>query len=152
MSEGSNQSEDREVAEVTLAQMTTINDAEPIRLPAKFIEALQPEGKNHAIIILAPNTKIIRIIPTNSDTVAKININIGKLSPDFLRQMGSIFIRLGIKTLYSTGLCFTADTCVYEGYLDSTELESVSTEKIHEEFKAIPGVSTVTIDMLTVGS
>ena len=150
MSEGSDKQEDRDIAEVTLAQMTTINDSEPIRLPAKFIEALQPEGKNHAIIILAPNTKIIRIIPTNSDTVAKININIGKLSPDFLRQMGSIFIRLGIKTLYSTGLCFTADTCVYEGYLDSTELESVSTEKIHEEFKSIPGVSTVTIDMLTV--
>lgn len=140
----------RDIAEVTLAQMCSIQEDEPIRLPPAFIEALQPEGKTHAIIILAPNTKIIRIIPTNSDTVAKININIGKLSPDFLRQMGSIFIRLGIKTLYSTGLCFTADTCVYEGYLDSTELKTVTTDKIYEEFKAIPGVSTVTIDMLTV--
>ena len=150
MSEESQKNQDRDIAEVTLAKMTTISDQEPIKLPASFIEALQPEGKNHAIIILAPNTKIIRIIPTNSNSVAKININIGKLSPDFLRQMGSIFIRLGIKTLYSTGLCFTADTCVYEGYLDSTELENVSTDKIHEEFKAIPGVSTVTIDMLSV--
>ncbi len=152
MSEETTEKKDRGIAEVTLAQMTLIDEAEPIRLPQSFIEALQPEGRSHAIIILAPNTKIIRIIPTNSDTVAKININIGKLSPDFLRQMGSIFIRLGIKTLYSTGLCFTADTCVYEGYLDSTELESVSTEKIEEEFKAIPGVSTVTIDMLTVSN
>lgn len=138
------------IAEVTLARMIKIDENEPINLPSSFIEALQPDGRSHAIIILAPNTKIIRIIPTNSDTVAKININIGKLSPDFLRQMGSIFIRLGIKTLYSTGLCFTADTCVYEGYLDSTELETVTTDKIYDEFKSIPGVSTVTIDMLKI--
>lgn len=82
------------------------------------------------MIILAPNTKITRIIATNSDSVAKLNINIGKLSLDFLRQMGDIFIRLGIKTLYSTGLCFTPDTCVSEEYYDSTELQSVTTDKI----------------------
>ncbi len=141
-----------EIATVTLAEMAVIDDNKPINLPYRFIEALSPEEATQAIIILAPNTKIIRIIPTESDTVAKININIGKLSPDFLRQMGSIFIRLGIKTLFSTGLCFTSTTCVYEGYLDSTELETVSVDKIYEEFKAIPGVSTVTIDMLTVNN
>lgn len=128
--------------------MTVIDENEPIKLPDSFIEALKPEGRSHAIIILAPNTKIVRIIPTNSPVVAKININIGKLSPDFLRQMGSIFIRLGIKTLYSTGLCFTQDTCVYEGYFDSTELDNVSVDQIKSEFMEIPGVSTVTIDML----
>jgi len=143
-------SKDNKPAEVTLAKMTVISEQEPIKLPDSFIDALKPEGKSHAIIILAPSTKIVRIIPTNSDTVAKININIAKLSPDFLRQMGSIFISLGIKTLYSTGLCFTQDTCVYEGYFDSTELTEISTDDIKNEFLAIPGVSTVTIDMLSV--
>ncbi len=138
------------VATVTLAEMATIAENQPIQLPLEFITALKPEGAKQVIIILAPNTKIIRIIPTTSSTVAKININIEKLSPDFLRQMGSIFIRLGIKTLYSTGLCFTSDACVYEGYIDSSELEHVPEDKIYDEFKAIPGVSTVTIDMLTV--
>lgn len=138
------------VATVTLARMSEIAENKPISLPNEFITALKPEGARQVIIILAPNTKIIRIIPTNSDTVAKININIEKLSPDFLRQMGSIFIRLGIKTLYSTGLCFTSDACVYEGYIDNQELEHVAEDKIYDEFKAIPGVSTVTIDMLTV--
>ncbi len=138
-------------AEVTIAHMTIIDQNEPIRLPDKFIEALQKDQGRYAVIILAPNTRIIRIIPTNSDTVTKININIGKLSPDFLRQMGSIFIRLGIKTLYSTGLCFTQDACVYEGYFDSTELENVSIETVKNEFKAIPGVATVTVDMMSAG-
>lgn len=142
--------EEKKATEVTLAQMTVIDEAAPIKLPDRFIEALKPEGRSHAIIILAPNTRIIRIIPTNSPKVAKITINIGKLSPDFLRQMGSIFIRLGIKTLYSTGLCFTQETCLYEGYFDSIELENVSAETIKEEFMNIPGVSIVTIDMLEV--
>ncbi len=140
--------ETKKPAEVTIAHMTVIDENNPIKLPDKFIEALQPDQGRYAVIILAPNTRIIRIIPTNSSSVAKININIGKLSPDFLRQMGSIFIRLGIKTLYSTGLCFTQDACVYEGYFDSTELENVSVETIKNEFKSIPGVATVTIDML----
>ncbi|MCG3219686.1 MAG: hypothetical protein H7643_11920 [Candidatus Heimdallarchaeota archaeon] len=79
-----------------------------------------------------------------------MKINIGKLSPDFLRQMGSIFIRLGIKTLYSTGLCFTQDSCVYEGYIDSIELENVTKDEIKEEFIGIEGVSSVDIDVLTI--
>ncbi len=149
MTENSN-TENEEVATVTLAEMARIDNNEPIKLPNKFIQALQPEGAKQAIIILAPNTKIIRIIPTPTDTVIKININIGKLSPDFLRNMGSIFIKMGIKTLFSTGLCFTSSACVYEGYLDSSELQSVTIDDIHKEFMQIPGVSTVTIDTLTV--
>ncbi|MCK5050041.1 MAG: hypothetical protein KAR35_11775, partial [Candidatus Heimdallarchaeota archaeon] len=87
---------------------------------------------------------------TASNEVIKVKINIGKLSPDFLRQMGSIFIRLGIKTLYSTGLCFTQDSCVYEGYIDSIELENVTKDEIKEEFIGIEGVSSVDIDVLTI--
>ncbi len=116
----------------------------------RFLEALKPDGKSHAVLILAPNTRIIRIIPTESPEVIKININIGKLSPDFLRKMGSIFIRLGIKTLYSTGLCFTQSACVYEGYIDSEELKEVSIDTIKDELERIEGVSSVEVEHLTV--
>ena len=34
--------------------------------------------------------------------------------------------------------------------IDNQELEHVAEDKIYDEFKAIPGVSTVTIDMLRV--
>ncbi len=135
---------------VTMAKMTKLVAEEPIELPEEFLEALKPDGKSHAVLILAPNTRIIRIIPTESPEVIKININIGKLSPDFLRKMGSIFIRLGIKTLYSTGLCFTQSSCVYEGYIDSEELKEVSIDTIKEELERIEGVSSVEIEHLTV--
>ncbi|MCG3219491.1 MAG: hypothetical protein KAR35_10815 [Candidatus Heimdallarchaeota archaeon] len=138
------------MASVTLAKMATIEPDTPITLPETFLEALATDEKTHCILILAPNTKIIRLIPTASNKVIKVNINIGKLSPDFLRQMGSIFIRLGIKTLYSTGLCFTQETCVYEGYIDSVELEDISVDTIKNEFIEIEGVTTVDIDELII--
>ena len=131
---------------VTIATMTKLDPEQPIQLPQEFLEALKPDGKNSALMILAPNTKIIRLIPTSSNEVVKVGINIQKLSPDFLRKMGSIFIKLNIKTLYSTGLCFTQDACVYEGYIDSTELKDVSLDEITEELGKIEGVSSVEIE------
>ncbi|MHA1302744.1 MAG: hypothetical protein ACTSQE_01630 [Candidatus Heimdallarchaeaceae archaeon] len=139
-----------ETNSVTMAKMTKLVAEEPIELPEEFLEALKPDGKSHAVLILAPNTRIIRIIPTESPEVIKININIGKLSPDFLRKMGSIFIRLGIKTLYSTGLCFTQSACVYEGYIDSEELKEISIDTIKDELERIEGVSSVEVEHLTV--
>lgn len=136
--------------EVTIAQMVKLEQDKPIELPEAFLAALKPDNKTYAVLILAPNTRIIRIIPTSSNEVAKININIGKLSPDFLRKMGSIFIRLGIKTLYSTGLCFTQSACVYEGYIDSEELKEVSIDKIKEELERIEGVSSVVVETLSI--
>ena len=135
---------------VTIATMTKLDPDQPIQLPSEFLEALRPDGKNTALMILAPNTKIIRLIPTSSNKVIKVGINIQKLSPDFLRKMGSIFIKLNIKTLYSTGLCFTQDACVYEGYIDSTELVDVTLDEVKDELNKIEGVSSVEIDEFTV--
>jgi hypothetical protein len=111
---------------VTIAKMVKLEAEKPIELPEEFLSAL------------------------STNEVAKININIGKLSPDFLRKMGSIFIRLGIKTLYSTGLCFTQSACVYEGYIDSDELKEVSIDQIKDELERIEGVSSVEVETLTV--
>jgi len=101
-------------------------------------------------MILAPSTKIIRIIPTTSEKVYKVGIEIGKLSPDFLKKMGSLFMKAGIKTLYSTGLCFTQESCVYEGYIDSKEFKNVNMETIKEELADIDGVSKVDISVLEI--
>ena len=98
-------------------------------------------------MILAPSTKIIRIIPSKSNTVLKVAIEIGELSPDFLQELGVVFMRSKIKTLYSTGLCFTQETCVYEGYVDSADVD-MPTEKLQSELQGIKGVSQVVISTL----
>ncbi|MCE7744022.1 MAG: hypothetical protein GPJ52_02685 [Candidatus Heimdallarchaeota archaeon] len=136
--------------EVTVAKMCKLEVGQPIQLPQTFLDALKPEEGNYAVMILAPSTKIIRIIPTTSEKVYKVGIEIGKLSPDFLKKMGSLFMKAGIKTLYSTGLCFTQESCVYEGYIDSKEFKNVNMETIKEELADIDGVSKVDISVLEI--
>ena len=136
--------------EVTVAKMCKLEVGQPIQLPQTFLDALKPEEGNYAVMILAPSTKIIRIIPTTSDKVYKVGIEIGKLSPDFLKKMGSLFMKAGINTLYSTGLCFTQESCVYEGYIDSKEFKNVNMETIKEELTDIDGVSKVDISVLEI--
>ncbi|GAG53464.1 unnamed protein product, partial [marine sediment metagenome] len=67
--------------------------------------------------------------------------------PDFLQELGVVFMRSKIKTLYSTGLCFTQDSCTYEGYLDSSDL-TISQEQLKDELSEIKGVSKVDITTL----
>ncbi|MFX0209682.1 MAG: hypothetical protein ACFFDT_27120, partial [Candidatus Hodarchaeota archaeon] len=85
--------------------------------------------------------------PTTSPEVVKVAIEIGELSPDFLQELGVVFMRSKIKTLYSTGLCFTQDSCTYEGYLDSSDL-TISQEQLKDELAEIKGVSKVDITTL----
>jgi len=133
---------------VTIARMVSLDESEPITLPADFLETLRPkEGGSNAVMILAPSTKIIRIIPTKSGTVVKVSIEIGELSPDFLQELGVVFMRSKIKTLYSTGLCFTQETCVYEGYIDTADV-SLPEDQLRKELEEIKGVSKVEISFL----
>lgn len=138
--------------QVTIAKMVSLDEQAPISLPVDFLETLKPKDAgagSNAVMILAPSTKIIRIIPSKSDVVLKVAIEIGELSPDFLQELGVVFMRSKIKTLYSTGLCFTQETCVYEGYLDKSDV-TMPIEKLKSELQGIKGVSQVDINTLTI--
>ncbi|MHA1989490.1 MAG: hypothetical protein ACW981_05260, partial [Candidatus Hodarchaeales archaeon] len=108
------------------------------------------DGASSAVMILAPSTKIIRIIPSKSDKVIKVSIEIGELSPDFLQELGVVFMRSKIKTLYSTGLCFTQETCLYEGYVDKSDLKEVTEDNLKTELQNIKGVSSVVLEELSI--
>ena len=134
---------------VTIARMISLEESSPIELPMDFLETLKPkDGSSTAVMILAPSTKIIRIIPSKSDTVVKVSIEIGELSPDFLQELGVVFMRSKIKTLYSTGLCFTQETCLYEGYIDKSDFVEITEEDLRTELSNIKGVSKVTLESL----
>ena len=129
---------------VTIAKMISLNESQPITLPSDFLETLKPkDGSSSAVMILAPSTKIIRIIPCKSNSVIKVSIEIGELSPDFLQELGVVFMRSKIKTLYSTGLCFTQETCLYEGYIDKSDIIEITEDALRSELQSIKGVSKV---------
>ena len=135
---------------VTIAKIIQLQESKPIYFPADFLDTIRPKDveESSAVMILAPSTKIIRIIPTKSPEVIKLTIEISELSPDFLQELGVIFMRGKIRTLYSTGLCFTEDSCTYEAYLDSSDL-IISQEQLRDELTEIKSVSKVEFTTIT---
>jgi len=139
-----------EIPRITMARMFKLEANQALQLNADFLEALKPEDGNYAVIILTPNTKIIRIIPTTTDEVYKISIDIEQLTPDFLKKIGNLFLSLGLRALYSTGLCFLEDTCIFDGYIDAEEFDRIDIKKLKEDILTIEGITGVDISVLEV--
>ena len=139
-----------DIPQITMARMLKIESEKSIELKADFLDALKPEIGNYAVIILTPNTKIIRIIPTTTNKVYKIAIDIGQLTPDFLKRIGNLFLGLGLKALYSTGLCFLEDKCVFDGYIDAEEFDKIDVPKLKEEVLSVEGITGVDVSVLEI--
>ncbi|MCF2142260.1 MAG: hypothetical protein K9W42_00980 [Candidatus Heimdallarchaeota archaeon] len=136
------------IPQITIAEVLKLDSEKSVELPSSFQEALQAVVGEYAVIILTTNNKIIRIIPTSSNKVYKLAIDIGQLSSDFLRQIGNLFLKLGLKALYSTGICFVEEKCVFDGYIEATEFKKIKIEDLKKELSSIEGVSGITITVL----
>lgn len=137
---------------VTMATMTTLTSNETLEMPKSFVNSLkEQEGmeRPYAIMILNPSTRVIRFTPTTSSEVVKISVLISVLSPEFLQELGKILMRHNVTTLYSTGICFTQDTCSYEGYIAKSEFTETSPEQVQEDIRKIPGISQVDLEILS---
>ena len=135
---------------VTIAKMISLAQSQMIPLPPDFLDSLLTKGdESHAIMILMPSTNIIRIIPTKSPKTLKVVIEVCELSATFLQELSIVFMHSKLKTLYSTGLCFTHDTCMYEAYIDVHDL-SLPVDQLKIELANINGVSMVNIELLTM--
>lgn len=141
---------DKKIPIITMASVLKLEEEKSIKLSEEFLHALKPEDGNYAIIILTPNTKIIRIIPTISSKVYKISIDIGQLTPDFLKRIGNLFLNVGLKALYSTGLCFVEEKCMFDGYVDSSQFEKISIDDLKKEILSVDGITGVEISILEI--
>ncbi len=139
-----------EIQDITIAEMLKLEPEKPVELTEVFLDKLKPEIGKFAVIILTLNNKVIRIIPTVTKKVHKIAIDIDKLAPDFLRKVGNLFFELKLKTLYSTGLCFVDEKCIFDVYIDSNEFEKIDKEKLKKEIMSIEGISEINISIIDV--
>lgn len=139
-----------EIQDITIAEMLKLEPEKPVELTEVFLDKLKPEIGKFAVIILTLNNKVIRIIPTVTKKVHKIAIDIDKLAPDFLRKVGNLFFELRLKTLYSTGLCFVDEKCIFDVYIDSNEFEKIDKEKLKKEIMSIEGISEINISIIDV--
>jgi len=131
----------------TIAKMIKLKkNPSTIVLPTEFIEHLKPEEpeKRWAIMIFEPTTQIIRTIPTKSPTVSKLYIELKEdLTPKFLEELGEVFERYGLHTLYSYWMCICPEH-PYIVYIDFTD-SPISEDKLQSELLALPSVTKVRV-------
>ncbi|MFX1514785.1 MAG: hypothetical protein ACFFC6_00610 [Promethearchaeota archaeon] len=133
---------------VSLVHMIKITKDNPIFIPSKFVENLRLKDKEEewaVMIFTSPCTsKIIRVISTKSPMVIKVFIEWSQTGPDTLHELGVVYMRNNIKTLYSTSICFCGHIPphLYEGYIDSCDLP-ISEDQLKSELLALPNATKV---------
>jgi len=123
-----------------------------IVLPTEFIENLTSKDteKRWAVMILNPLTKIIRTIPTKSPKIKQLCIDLTEdLTPKFLEELGEVFERYKINTLYSYCVCSCPEH-PYVGYIELTD-SSISNDQLMSDLSAIPSGSNMQITDLSLG-
>lgn len=135
---------------VTLGKIIEISDDKTFTLPNEFLEALKTkDGKNDfSLVVATPSIKKIEFQKIKSDEVIKIDLEIGEPTPDFLQELGKVFTKYEIKTIYSTGLCFTPTICRYECYIDAPG-RTISQEQLKGELEKIADIIHVNLTTLT---
>ncbi len=116
-----------------------------LELPSQFFNTIKHET---ALVVVSPDTEIVRIIPTESKQVFKILINLGgKISPNFLRGLKNFFEETKIITLFTSGLCLKDKECMYEFYCPA---ELIDKNQLMEKLEKLETVKTVEIQTLSL--
>lgn len=118
-----------------------------IELPIDTINALKQKGKNFVAIIPNDLRKIV-MFPTNADKAIYTKILIKKksrLDDKFFVELRKRLSKYGLKTLYTTGVCYSQEECFWEGIFEDNGLKI---ESFRSDLKEIDSVVSVKIKVL----
>ncbi len=120
-----------------------IENVDTIPFPKQFREALETD---HALMVLIKKDKVVKIFPIESNKIAFLSVEVGRLTNDFLTNLSRTFKESGLSNLlFSTGVCLIESRCFYECYFDQNQLK-VSMDKFKEMLSSIPGVEKVILN------
>ncbi|PWI48039.1 hypothetical protein CEE45_08410 [Candidatus Heimdallarchaeota archaeon B3_Heim] len=144
-------------------RMVQLHKSKPTVLPEDFLVVLPPNTKS-VLVLFNRVGKDFRLVPTESPSVVKVAIETELtldsetksyrwFPPDFLQELGLVFMRNKIKMLYSKGTPWFfnpyQETWIFEGYIDSCNLK-ISDDQLKQELLKIKVVRNVEITKLTI--
>jgi hypothetical protein len=102
-----------------LAKVFITKLSSSIQMPSELVKSLEPLGKN-VVAILPGETKKMTFFLTNASQVLFVRLFLDKESLDdsFFTSLRSKLAELGMTNLFSTGVCFKQDICVWEGVFE----------------------------------
>ncbi len=138
---------------VTIARMIKLEKNKVLFIPMDFIKNLKSRDmeKRLAVMIFDLKVGLVRIIPTKSPSIIKVLIEYSQIESNALQELGEVFLRNKIKTIYSGGPCLCGITPPhrgFEGYVESSEL-SIPENQLRSELLAMTNVTNVEITKIS---
>ena len=90
-----------------------------IKIPKEIHEQLKPLGKN-LVAVIPGESKKLSFFLTNCSRVLFVKLLLDKssLNESFFTSLRKTLQELGITNLFSTGICFKDEICVWEGVFE----------------------------------
>lgn len=133
---------DGEYDRATAGRVLHFDATDSVVFPQAFKAAM---GTERGLMVLVHKDRLIKIFPLESDQVAFLSLEIGKLTNDFLTRLSQIFKKSGlVDLLFSTGVCLRGTRCFYETYFDPTQL-TIGVDDLRNSLSALEGVKNIIV-------
>lgn len=119
-----------------------------IQVPSEIFNEIQPIGKNIVAVIPGESKKLTFFL-TNAEKVLFIKLILDKssLNEVFFTSLRETMISLKMENLFSTGVCFKEDICVWEGVF---EFDQGNFDEIQAKFSKVTHVKKAKFEKLHV--
>ena len=102
-----------------LAQCFIQPFSQQIQFPSKIFNEILPLGKN-VVAVIPGDSKKLTFFLTNAKKILFVKLILDKssLNEAFFTSLRETMIELKIENLFSTGVCFKEEVCVWEGVFE----------------------------------
>jgi hypothetical protein len=119
-----------------------------IKFPQQLYDYITSKAKN-VVAIIPKDLRKILIFPTNTEQGLYCKIILkrkSKLDDSFFIELREKLAIFNIKTLYTTGVCFSSEECFWEGIFENTS--DLDIEKFKKAIFDIKSVTDIKMEVL----
>ena len=122
--------------------------SQKIQIPSEIFDEIRPIGKN-IVAVIPGDSKKLTFFLTNAERILFIKLILDKssLNEVFFTSLRETMIELKMENLFSTGVCFKEEICVWEGVF---EFDMGNFDEIQEKFSKVTHVKTAKFEKLHV--
>lgn len=115
-----------------LAQCFLTKMGSEIKIPSHIMKSLESVGKN-LVAVIPGESKKMTFFFTNASKVlfVRLFLNKDKLDDTFFTSLRDTLKKLNMQNLFSTGICFKKEICVWEGvfeFEDESKFQTIQDE------------------------
>ena len=130
----------------TLAILMNIKKS--LNFPEIVIEKLLERGENVVVVVPKDGKKVV-MFPTEANTGIYTRIDIEKgsqLTDAFFPELPKVLGKYQLNTLFTTGVCLSAEYCYWEGVFEYRE--EISLDNLRTDLEGIKTVDSVKMTIL----